>query len=244
VSEEIAVPNRGALHRQRDPGAVDHSRTPGAGAPVHRPGELSFQDAVGIDEAWSRLSRAVQERAGRDAGRILGRWAWVNGTGEVSAILLGTHALVRATPARSSSGRPAHVVETVRLRPSTARSAAVHEDTAGRRREQYGVAGGGAAVPIILPDTGMAEFLGHLPAQAQQLLQDPFLGTGTAPRGEYHYLQTTSGQGFGRRTLQVFCYLFDAQWLTCVSGEAVTYGHTFDAADWELTCRRMAVLPK
>lgn len=243
MSEEIAVPGRGAVDHRRN--LVDRARTPGAGAPVHRPGELSFQDAVDVDEAWSRLSPAVQERAGRDAGRILGRWAWVTGPGHVSAILLGTHALVRATPARGSSGRPAHVVETVRLNPSTARSAAVHEDTAGRQRQQYGVAhGGGAADPIILPDSGMAEFLGHLPARAQQLLQDPFLGTGAAPRGEYHYLQTTSGQGFGRRTLQVFCYLFDARWLTCVTGQAVTYGQTFDAADWELTCRRMAVLPK
>jgi hypothetical protein len=76
------------------------------------------------------------------------------------------------------------------------------------------------------------------------MLQEPFLGTAEPPRGDHHYLQTSPGSGFGRQELRVFCYLFDARWLTCVTGEGVTYGTSFAAAEWDLTCRRVAVRPK
>ena len=230
MSEEIAVPGRTGV-----------ATTGGAGAPVHSPGEMGFREAVGLDEAWQMISPAVRQRVSQRAGSLLERWAWLDAEGSPNAIVLGSQGLVSATATRGPGGRAAHLVETVQLSPESARVATVHEDTAARRG---GPGGGPATATLRLPSDDMRAFLGHLPARAQQLLQEPFVGGARPPRGDHHYLRTSAASGFGRLDLEVFCYLFDARWLTCVTGEATTYGVSFAAARWELTCRRIAVRPK
>jgi hypothetical protein len=232
VSEELAVPSSRGL--------VAGSRT---GVPVYRPGEMGFTEAIDMDDAWAMISPAVRERVNERAGSVLERWAWLDDD-RPSAVVLGTAALVSATPTRSATGRSAHVVETVRLNSESARVATVHEDTAARRSVAGPQAPGAPGASVRLPSNGMRDFLGNLPERAQQLLQEPFVGAAQPPRGDHHYLQTSAASGFGRRDLQVFCYLFDTRWLTCVTGEGVTYGMSFAAARWELTCRRVGVRPK
>jgi hypothetical protein len=229
VSEELAVPSSRGL-----------VAGPSTGVPVYRPGEMGFTEAIDMADAWEMISPAVRERVRQRAGSVVERWAWLDDDGP-SAVVLGTAALVSATPTRSATGRSAHVVETVRLNPESARVATVHEDT-GARRSTAGPETPGAS--IRLPSNGMRAFLGNLPARSQQLLQEPFVGAAQPPRGDHHYLQTSAASGFGRRDLQVFCYLFDTRWLTCVTGEGVSYGTSFASARWELTCRRVGVRPK
>jgi hypothetical protein len=235
VSNELARPSGGLIKRPPGTVAMPGGGVPGGGVPVHRGGELSFRPALGNDEAWAMLPLTIRDRRVDRCGQVIEQWAWQNRAEEACAVVLGSRALAVAAPARGESGRPAHRIETVRLRPGTARAVSVREDTAGR------VAATGAAGPaprIELPNDTMAGFLGNLPARAQQLLQEPFTGR---PRGDHHYLRTRGDGGMGRTELEVFCYLFDRQWLTCVSGLGVTYGRSFDAAAWDLTCRRIAV---
>jgi hypothetical protein len=236
VSNELARPAAGLT--ARTPGTV---AVPGAGAPVHTAGELSFRSAPTPDEAWAMVPVTIRDRLVDRCGQVLERWAWTTRAGEPCAVVLGSRALAVANPARGGTGRAAHRIETVTLRPETARVAAVHEDTAGRTTAA-GAAGAGPQA--ILPNNTMAGFLGNLPARAQQLLQEPFAATLKPLRGDHFYLRTRGAGGLGRTELEVFCYLFDQQWMTCVSGSGVTYGQSFDAARWDLTCRRIAVRPR
>jgi hypothetical protein len=236
VSNELARPAAGLSARAPSTVAV-----PGAGAPVHRAGELSFRSAPTPDEAWAMVPVTIRDRLVDRCGQVLERWAWTTRSGDPCAVVLGSRALAVASPARSGTGRAAHRIETVNLRPETARVAAVHEDTAGL---EAAAGAAGAGPRIVLPNDTMADFLGNLPARAQRLLQDPFTATPEPLRGDHFYLRTRGAGGLGRTELEVFCYLFDRQWLTCVSGSGVTYGRSFDAARWELTCRRMAVRPR
>jgi hypothetical protein len=86
--------------------------------------------------------------------------------------------------------------------------------------------------------------LGNLPARAQQLLQDPFLG-GTRPlQFEYFYLRTSGGRGLSGATLQWWCYLTDLRALTFAAGVGHGLREGRGPESWDLTCWRVSVVPR
>ena len=242
MSHEIAVPPAGGeITRRPAAGAV---AVPHADVPVYRPGPLEFVDAISPEEAWGLISAPVRTRVNQRAGRVVEWWAWTSDDGRPHALVLGEEALVSATPTITAQGRPAHVVECVRLRRDSARTVTIHEDTLGRSRRVRAPNGaeGRPAAAVPLPDD-MQAFLGNLPDRAQRLLQEPFLAQGELHSG-YHYYLTAASSGFGPKNLKVICFLHDHRWLTCLAGKAVTYSDGFDQARWELVCRRIAVRPR
>lgn len=205
--------------------------------PIHRPGEIPVHPAIDPEQAWLTLSPEFRDQMTRAVGTPLDRWARVD-EGRTSALLLGNGALVAATP---RIGAPGHDLETkVLLNPEKSKTETINESTG--RRSGTSAAGRGldrrpVSTGLDLLPSDLRDFLGHLPARAQELMQKPFLTSTEAPRNEFQFFQLAWGNG--RRDWQVFCYLFDDRRLTVVTGKGTLHNAT--DASWQLTCRLFAV---
>lgn len=240
MSKEVVGPPVGGRDLQRPAGRSIAMSA--AAVPIHRAERLSFVHTPDRDEAWRLLGTSVRERLHHRAGIVADWWAYTSDEGRVHAVVLGGRAMVSATPTVNQRGGPAHLVEAVRLRAGSARTVAIVEDTNGSVNSAGASCDVWRGAPSMNASlsAGMRGFLGNLPAQAQRALQEPFLGTDQLYYG-YHYNRTASTSGFGEERLQVFAYLYDRAWLTCLSGTGTTFGDAFDRARWDLVCRRAAV---
>ncbi|MEV0898279.1 hypothetical protein [Actinoplanes sp. NPDC049802] len=230
AERERAIARERALGRDRP----DGSRRPGRPVPVHRPGEIEFFPAVDPDEAWNRLNPEVRGVLTRRAGKPLERWARVD-DGLVTAMLLGEQALVKATP----NGRAHDFAELIRFDPEGILTKTVDESAGSRPGP--GAPGGGAGIERMPTSPGLdrlpqelRDFLGHLPEQAQRLMQKPFRDATGPPRGEREIFQWETAT---QRDWKVFCYLHDDRWATVLAGSGVLRHD----ATWRLTCRRFRV---
>ncbi|GAA0443075.1 hypothetical protein Aca07nite_77730 [Actinoplanes capillaceus] len=215
-------------------GAADRERALARGAgrpvPVHRPGEIEFFPAVDPDEAWNRLNPEVRGVLARRAGQPLERWARVD-DGLVTAMLLGDRALVKATP----NGRAHEFTELIPLNPETALLKEIIETSGGSRPARTGVERMPGSPVLDRMSQELRDFLGHLPEQAQRLMQKPFRDAAGPPRGEREIFQWETAT---QRDWKVFGYLHDDRWATVVAGSGVLRG---EAATWRLNCRRFRV---
>jgi hypothetical protein len=253
------------MTRERSPAPYD-DRAPAAwdsrslvhnpsDAPIHQPGELRFGSSVASrEELWRRLSPTVHDKVNQRLGRLLEWWA-AEYDGRVSAVALGTRALIAIAPTVNAAGSPATEISTIRLNENSFRTARI---TAGAepRAGGWGAAsspGGpsrpgepsapGGALSRYLDD-GMRGFLGQLPKRAQELLQDPFVTAETAPRYDYFYRRNGPEQAIGGTTLNVWCYLADRATVTYCAGVGHGHRQSISAASWELTCWRAEVAPR
>jgi hypothetical protein len=217
-----------------------------AAAATHAPGDLHLAPASRtMDECWELLSPKVRQRMLERAGQVVDRWLYVDHNDRVAGVLLGSRGLVTAEPTYNASGGHATAVQVLAAEPGSARSVQVDADTTV---ERYAPMGGSPGRPAVTAPTlagrlpaDFVAFLGNLPARAQTLLQDPFVGTARPLYCDHYYRETGPAQGAGGRTLRVWCYLTDRRRVTFASGHGFTFGATFVAAVWQLTCRRFDV---
>ena len=170
----------GDLSRRRDgvvprPGQVSGWSTPAR----HTAGELDFRPARSREECWADLSPAVVGRIAELSGSTFEWWACDVEDG-VSAVVTGDRGLALAHPVLNGSGHAAHEVRAFCLDPASWRSTQVRESerAAPRARGPFGPAGPPGPSPTGWPtglDAADRGLLGHLPSQAQDLLQAPFL---------------------------------------------------------------------
>jgi hypothetical protein len=217
---------------------------------VHTPGELYLEPGLSPDECWELLSPNVRDRVLARAGRIVERWAYQAGDDRVAVVALGERGLVTVEPTVNARGGPASSVQLLAAATGSARSVQIAEDTAAARHatpatyppsQGYGGARRPEIADRLPPD--FVKFLGNLPARAQSLLQDPFTTGNEALYCDHFYRQAGASQSAGLKTLRVWCYLTDRRRVTFLSGQGVTYGLSFAAARWHLTCWRFDVEP-
>lgn len=101
----------------------------------------------------------------------------------------------------------------------------------------------GTGSPLGL-DADFTNVLGFLPARAQQLLQDPFLGSPAPVRGDWYVNYTGNAASLSGAMIRLWCYLTDERSLTFCSGVGHGYRDGAGARSWEVTCWRAATLPR
>ncbi|MBW6438719.1 hypothetical protein KZ829_33825 [Actinoplanes hulinensis] len=229
--ERFREDRRGAADRERALARGGEKRGEGRPVPVHRPGQIEFFPAVDPEEAWNRLNPEVRGVLARRAGQPLERWARVD-DGLVTAMLLGDRALVKAAP----NGRSHEFTELILVSPETALVKEVNETSGGRPGSRSGGVERMPGSPVLdRMSQELRDFLGHLPEQAQRLMQKPFRDAAEPPRGEREIFQWETAT---QRDWKVFGYLHDDRWATVVAGSGVLRG---EAATWRLNCRRFRV---
>lgn len=228
-------------------------------APIHRPKELSFGGSAATrEELWQRLSPTLHEKVNQRLGRLLQWWA-TEVDERVSAVALGTRALIVLSPTVNQAGRPATEINTINLDEASFRSASVTEthgatppgmahvsQTAPPREPGSPPHQRPAPTPALTHhvDHNVSGFLGQLPTRAQQLLQDPFLNASDELRYDYFYYRTGHGHNIGGATLYVWCYFTDLRTVTFCAGHGRDYQTPRGPASWELTCWRADVAPR
>jgi hypothetical protein len=222
-------------------------------APVHRPGEVQWADSgASREECWQRLSPAVRARVDQRIGRMLDWWATDLG-GRVSAVVLGTRALVAVSPTLNSAGHPAYELVTVHLDEASFRSAPVRGSSPGPATRAATGAGPVGTAPGSAPGapsgslglgTDFTNVLGLLPARAQQLMQDPFLTPAKPVRGDWYVSYTGNPASLTGAVVRLWCYLTDERSLTFCSGVGHGYRDGEGARAWEVTCWRATTLPR
>lgn len=245
-------------------------------APVHAAEELSFTtNTAPREELWERLGPKIHQRVNAKLGTLVEWWAAAY-DGRVSAVALGERALVVVNPTVNDRGEAAYRIESRVLDEASFRSVRISEAADRRPpgpsvRPGTGpsVQGGGLASPGVDPTRqgprrgpgarhepdeklstllglDMTGFLGHLPARAQRLLQDPFVGVGEGVdlKGDFHYVRFGRSQGIGGATLQVWCYLADSRFVTFAAGAGHSYRDASGADSWDLTCWRARCAPR
>lgn len=240
----------------------------GSAAPIHQPGDLHWTGSSSTrEQCWELLSPAVRERVNQRMGDLLEWWA-TDHDGQVTAVVLGTRALIALEPTVNANGKPATKLNVVHIDESSFRSVRVNEAAGapppdgqqsrlqtGPRRPapptgtpRSGPAPASGSRPGVAPSPGAAltrtldentsSFLGMLPPRAQQLLQDPFLHAPQQLQYDHFYYRTGTGRGLGGATLHVWCYLTDHRTLTFCAGRGHGYREGGTVSSWELTCWR------
>lgn len=214
--------------------------------PTHGPQQLQFggYDVLNREDAWNRLGTAIREKVIARAGQWCDWWAINEEDGRISAVILGTHALVTVTPTVNSSGGPAHRMTSLALDETSFRQVRVAEQT---RSGQYGNSGDLRTTAQPTSQRSMdqlsGEFkgvLGNLPRRAQLLLQEPFQQTRSTVQAEYRYVRSGVVHSLGGATLRFWCYLTDQRMLTFAGGTGHGFGEAQQPASWDLTCWRAA----
>ncbi|WP_326552749.1 hypothetical protein [Micromonospora sp. NBC_01813] len=199
------------------------------------------------EECWRRLGPGVRRRVEERAGGWIDWWA-TDLTGRISAVVLGSHALVVVSPTASAAGGAAHEVLSVHLDPSSFRSGPVrYPDVGGGPAGASGPSGADAssvAMVTVRLDHTFASFVRVLPIRAQVLLQDPFRTAATPLRHDSYAVATGDVQSLGGATIRVWCYLTDLRTLTFCAGTGHGYVEGHGARHWELTVWRAAVVPR
>jgi hypothetical protein len=168
--------------------------------------------------------------------------------GKSSAVVLGSHALITITPTVNAAGKPAHEFRVFPVDEHTFRTASVTERTSGKPT---------GTAPKIEPgsplanhhvglstrlDPDMAGFIGHFPARAQHLLQEPFLAAVEDKLwSDYYYVRHRAGDAHGPIDLSVWAYLANSKDVTFLAG--IGHGHDDLSGPiwWELKCWRATV---
>jgi hypothetical protein len=191
-------------------------------APLHAAGELELTPAMDRDHWWSRITEQTRRRIAAEAGATVQWWATddYDNPRRPRGTVLGADALVVMDGAERLTVHRYEfrsLTETrVRQRPSKTAPVAV------------------VARPAEPVDLGLGDsirgFLGNLPAEAQQRMQEPFLTGDRVAHHEYFY--------YGNETeMDVWCYLVGAANITFLAGHRKARpGAPPHAVAWNLTC--------
>ncbi|MFJ9559035.1 hypothetical protein ACIRQQ_03210 [Streptomyces fuscichromogenes] len=240
------VPGAGRAPEYRQSGLPARAGAPAQGR-LHSPGELPVVSGPDRQECWDRLGTAVRVRLGQKAGTVLEWWAAQDGSGGVSAVVLGTSGLCVADPVAKPDGTRAHRLQTFPLDPGSF----THQSFAGAPAMGGGVRVGGTtgARPgpgplepqppeLVLPQ-GARDLLGNLPEGAQRFLQAPFLGDDRRVYVHWHYEERVE---LAHSDMWVWCCLTADRTVTVAAGHRrLARGTHPHHATWTVLCRRAAV---
>ncbi len=172
-------------------------------------------------------------------------WAENTEGGRIRAVVFGQPALVVLEPTIGTAGQPATRISKIWLDTASMRHVKISESgaTPGSVESLAGQAGGPALTSLSgRLSADAAGLLGQLPAKAQRLLQDPFVGSPASRIDhEFHYYRTGPGHGIGGANLQTWCYLTDRRTLTFCAGVGYGYHEPHPPTSWALTCWRVDV---
>ncbi|MBO4210919.1 hypothetical protein, partial [Micromonospora echinofusca] len=221
---------------------------------VHQPGAVHWSGSGATrEECWQQLSPGLRDRVDQRIGRMLDWWA-TDLDGRVSAVVLGTRALVSVNPTVNGAGEPAYELVTVHLDEASFRSAPVRgpspapterRSSAATGAHRPGSAPGSPAGPgrPLRLDEGCTDVLGMLPARDQQLMQDPFLTASAPLRSDFFAYRTGSANSLNGATIRLWCYLTDTRSLTFCAAVGHGYREGVGARAWETTCWRASTRP-
>jgi hypothetical protein len=190
-----------------------------AAVPLHAAGELGLAPAQDRDHWWGRLSDQACRRIAASAGATV-EWYAYGGDDLPYAVVLGANALVVWTPERLTAHRWVRRSLT---------------DTRVRQRPSDAGPGGGLTASGPPPvDLGLSEsmrgFLGNLPAEAQQRLQQPFVAADRVVAYEFFYYGN-------EEEMDVWCYLAGSSAVTFAAGHRkARRGAPPHAVAWDLKC--------
>jgi hypothetical protein len=205
---------------------------------LHRARELACVPGMDRDRAWQCLSAGVQrELSSLAGGQIID---WVAGQagdaadGSVWAVVLGLAGMHIATPA-VPEGRWAYSGWRFRPDSLTTLTRTITERAASAR-----VGCRPASEEPLLArslDAEFRDFLGHLPADAQVLIQEPF-HPGPNLTAFRWYLGDI---GITERKWRFWCYLTDNVTLAFASGSRSRNPPADGELTWTVNCHRAAV---
>jgi hypothetical protein len=232
----------------RSPAVADQARTP----TTFRAGGLPFSPDTKLrDECWSELDSAVKARIEARTGPIRAWWAIPQGDGgRVKGVAFGPGGLCLAEPTIRTDHSPTYRLSSYLLRDGSLRYKAIEHRPPpgpGRGRPAGTTAGPGnrylsppdsrAAPPIKISALARRVF-GYLPAYAQHLLQEPFLGGQEILRAECHYEGHDNNGWPTELSNYTFVLAGPAQVTVAAGSMIVPAGHTAATAHWSLDCYR------
>ncbi|OLT25948.1 hypothetical protein BJF79_12545 [Actinomadura sp. CNU-125] len=221
-------------------GTPEHRRDgeiTGRDAPAtHRPGELSLGGEGTREENWRTIGARTVRRLTELSGTPIDWFANLDtssGDGRSYAVTLGESGLSFAEPRVNAEHRPVYAISSFQFAPGSLRHVPVNHRPAPR-------AAGPSAPGAPPPDLGLSrrarEVLGNLPAQAQELLQAPFLQGQKILRNQWYY------EGWEQHLPCFVFVLAGAKDVTAATGSMVVpAGHSAATAHWTLTCYRASV---
>jgi hypothetical protein len=221
--------------RRPDHRSLAH-RTPPV-TPVHHGREFEFTDNQGREYWWDQLSLPLRRRMLDRTGEIIEWWAYVYGDlpDRPYAVVLGQRGFAISRPTINRHGGPASQLLVWSLREASHRYARVTgvSPAAAGGGAAPGPAGAARPAAGCLPEH-FRGFLGNLPPEAQQRLQQPFVAGDQVRECEYYYSGWPEG-------LDIWCFLAGSRSVTFASGTGRLVPGRPRAYTWELRCRRVDV---
>lgn len=212
---------------------MNSERDPGQDGPTpHDAAGLEFVAGEDRDSWWALFSEQTRQRLTDFAGPVLDWWAYTysDSGGRPYAVVFGEGGLVVTTPKLNEAGAPSHRLDVWSFIPSSVRDLEV-TDRAGLTTDDTPRRGTSGAPLQDELNPQMRGFLGNLPVEAQQRLQQPFLTRDSLMSSGFHY--------YGSDTvLEARCYLAGRNSVTFARGrKTVDLGQV----TWQLTCWRANV---
>ncbi|WP_030166528.1 hypothetical protein [Spirillospora albida] len=212
------------------------------GAPLHRPGEMRLGGSPNREECWASIGPRTRARLAELSGAAITWFAHEDassGDGRPYAVTFGESGLSIADPRVDTEHRPVYAISSFQLAPGTLRHVQVdHRPPPNASRPGRPRAASTRDTPPsgLALDDGALGVLGNLPAQAQELLQTPFLGGQDILRNMWYY------EGHDHHLTTFVFFIAGARDVTVATGsKIVPVGHTDATAHWSLTCYRAAV---
>ncbi|MEV5827742.1 hypothetical protein AB0L25_19440 [Spirillospora sp. NPDC052242] len=227
-----AVPSGSGTPAARRGGGLTRHDAPG----VHQPGEMSLDGDGTRAQHWETIGVRTRQRLAELSGTAIDWYANIDGSsgdGRAYAVTFGESGLSIAEPRVNTDHRPVYAISSFQFAPGSLRHVPVDHRPGPR-------ATGPSAPGAAPPDLGLTRqargVLGNLPAQAQDLLQAPFLAGQRVQRSDWYY------EGFEHRLDTFVFYLAGAKDVTVATGSMIVpAGHTTATAHWTLTCYRASV---
>ena len=235
---------------QQMAGRAGGGLSPQSGAELHLGAGLRFADGgPGRDECWATLGPKVSSRLEELAGQDLVDWfATTDGStrdGRVQAGLLGKAAFALALPRWDVDRKPVYSVSCYEFDRDSHRKVTVvgfappRDAVAARPEVAQGPTApqAGRHQPLGMDSTTRGE-IGNLPAQAQELLQAPFLSP-----DEEILRSMVWYSGFPHQLDHYLLVVGGRKSLTAASGtNYVPVSDPGNRSYWELTCHRFNVV--
>lgn len=194
----------------------------------HAAAGFEFATGQGREHWWALLSEPVKQRLLEFVGTVVEWWAYTGADGRPYAVVFGERGLTVSAPATNESGGPSQQLSIWTFVPSSVRHVAIAPDPGsdgGSRRT--------AAAPLQDALTArMRGFLGNLPIDAQQRLQQPFFAGDPVMSSDFFFYGTDA-------ELDTWCYLAGRRTVTFARGHRSVVPDERPA--WQLTCWHASV---
>lgn len=202
------------------------------GPTPHDAAGLEFVAGEDREYWWALFSEPMRQRLTDLTGPVLDWWAYTYSDAgrRPYAVVFGEGGLVVTTPTLNESGGPSHRLDLWTFVPSSVRDVEVTHQA--RRTAETTPRRGTSVAPLqdeLNPQ--MRGFLGNLPIEAQQSLQQPFLTRDSLMSSGFHYYGSDNA-------LEARCYLAGRNSVTFARGRKTA---DLNQVSWQLTCWRANV---